>query len=55
MLAAEGLKHALGSHFNLYLLAVILLIMAGGVAASLLEAPRPRPARERHRPAAFQG
>lgn len=55
MLAAESLKHALGSHFNLYLLAVILLIMAGGVAASLLEAPRPRPAGVRRGPAAFQG
>ena len=36
MLLAEWLKLALGKHFNLYLLTVILLILAGGVAASLL-------------------
>jgi tellurite resistance protein TerC len=36
MLLAEWLKLALGKHFNLYLLTVILLTLAGGVAASLL-------------------
>jgi tellurite resistance protein TerC len=44
MLLAEWLKLALGKHFNLYLLAVILAILAGGVAASLL-AERRRPGR----------
>ena len=36
MLLAEWLKLALGKHFNLYLLTVVLSILAGGVAASLL-------------------
>ncbi len=36
MLAAHWLKAAVGSHFNFYLLALILLILAGGVIASLL-------------------
>ena len=36
MLLAEWLKLALGKHFNLFLLTVILLILAGGVAASVL-------------------
>ncbi len=36
MLLAEWLKLALGKHFNLYLLTVVLLILAAGVAASLL-------------------
>jgi tellurite resistance protein TerC len=36
MLLAEWLKLALGKHFNLYLLAVILSILAAGVAASVL-------------------
>jgi tellurite resistance protein TerC len=42
MLAAEWLKHALGPHFNLYLLAVILTIICGGVVASVLDARQPR-------------
>jgi tellurite resistance protein TerC len=36
MLAAEWLKLALGKHFNLYLLAVIITILAGGVIASIM-------------------
>ncbi len=36
MLLAEWLKLALGRHFNLYLLAVIISILAAGVAASML-------------------
>jgi hypothetical protein len=36
MLTAHWLKAAVGSHFNFYLLALILLILAGGVIASLL-------------------
>ena len=36
MLLAEWLKLALGKHFNLYLLTVILSILAAGVAASML-------------------
>jgi tellurite resistance protein TerC len=36
MLLAEWLKLALGKHFNLYLLTVILAILAAGVAASML-------------------
>jgi tellurite resistance protein TerC len=36
MLIAEWLKLALGKHFNLYLLAVILSILAAGVAASMI-------------------
>jgi tellurite resistance protein TerC len=36
MLLAEWLKLALGKHFNLYLLTVILSILAAGVAASVL-------------------
>jgi len=36
MLLAEWLKLALGKHFNLYLLTVVLLILAAGVAASVL-------------------
>ncbi len=36
MLLAEWLKLALGRHFNLYLLAVILSILAAGVAVSVL-------------------
>jgi tellurite resistance protein TerC len=36
MLLAEWLKPALGRHFNLYLLAVVLLILAAGVAGSLV-------------------
>jgi tellurite resistance protein TerC len=42
MLAAEWLKHSLGSHFNLYLLGLILAIITGGVVASLVDS---RPAR----------
>jgi tellurite resistance protein TerC len=36
MMFAEWLKLALGKNFNLYLLAVILAILSGGVAASML-------------------
>jgi tellurite resistance protein TerC len=36
MLLAEWLKLALGKHFNLYLLAVIILVLAGGVMASIV-------------------
>jgi tellurite resistance protein TerC len=36
MLLAEWLKLALGKHFNLYLLAVIMLVLAGGVIASIV-------------------
>jgi tellurite resistance protein TerC len=36
MLLAEWLKLALGRHFNLYLLALVLTILAAGVAASLI-------------------
>ena len=36
MLMAEWLKLALGKHFNLYLLTVVLAILAGGVASSLM-------------------
>ena len=42
MLAAEWLKHALGSHFNLSMLAVILAIIFGGVVASVLDSQRLR-------------
>ena len=40
MLLAEWLKLALGKHFNLYLLTVILSILAAGVAVSMLAARR---------------
>ena len=43
MLLAEWLKLALGRHFNLYLLAVVLGILALGVVASLLSGARSRP------------
>jgi hypothetical protein len=36
MLAAETLKHSLGSHFNLYLLGLIVSILATGVIASVI-------------------
>src|SRR3990172_13204735 len=36
MLLAEWLKLALGKHFNLYLLSVVLSILAAGVAASVV-------------------
>jgi len=36
MLLAEWLKVALGRHFNLYLLTLVLSILAAGVAASVL-------------------
>jgi tellurite resistance protein TerC len=45
MLTAKWLKAALGEHFNVYLLAVVFAILAGGVVASL-RANR-REARER--------
>jgi tellurite resistance protein TerC len=40
MLLAEWLKLALGKHFNMYLLTVVLAILAGGVASSLIAARR---------------
>lgn len=40
MLLAEWLKLALGKHFNLYLLGVVLAILAAGVTASLLAEQR---------------
>jgi tellurite resistance protein TerC len=36
MLAARWLERAIGEHFNLYLLAAVLLILAAGIIASLL-------------------
>ncbi len=36
MLLAEWLKLAIGKHFNLYLLALVLFILAAGVAGSLI-------------------
>ena len=36
MLLAEWLKIALGKHFNLYLLLVVLVILVAGVAGSVL-------------------
>jgi len=36
MVLAEWLKLVLGRHFNLYLLTVVLVILAGGVVASLI-------------------
>jgi tellurite resistance protein TerC len=36
MLTAKWIKAAVGEHFNFYLLAVILLILAGGIVASLI-------------------
>jgi tellurite resistance protein TerC len=42
MLLAEWLKLALGRHFNLYLLGLVLAILAGGVAASLIAERRSR-------------
>jgi len=40
MMTHAWLKALLGPQFNLYLLAVVLLILAAGVAASLVAAPR---------------
>jgi hypothetical protein len=42
MLLAEWLKLALGKHFNLYLLMVVLVILVAGVAGSLLAERRNR-------------
>lgn len=42
LLFAEWLKQALGRHFNLYLLGLVLTILAAGVAASLGPERRPR-------------
>ena len=42
MLLAEWLKLALGKHFNLYLLMVVLVILGAGVAGSLLAERRNR-------------
>jgi tellurite resistance protein TerC len=42
MLIAEWLKIALGKHFNLYLLLVVLVILVAGVAGSLLAERRSR-------------
>jgi tellurite resistance protein TerC len=41
MLSAKWLREALGEHFNFYLLGAVLLILATGVAASLLARPAP--------------
>jgi len=40
MLLAEWLKLTLGEHFNIYLLALILSVLAAGVAVSVLSKPR---------------
>jgi predicted tellurium resistance membrane protein TerC len=40
MMTHAWLKALLGAHFNLYLLGVVLLILAAGVAASLVAARR---------------
>jgi tellurite resistance protein TerC len=37
MLAHQQIKHLLGPHFNLYLLATVILILAAGIGASLIE------------------
>lgn len=42
MFVAEWLKRLLGEHFNFYLLGVVLLILAAGVAASLIAGHRER-------------
>jgi tellurite resistance protein TerC len=42
MMTHTWLKAFLGQHFNLYLLAVVLLILAAGVAASIVAARRDR-------------
>lgn len=42
MLLAEWLKLALGKHFNLYLLVVVLVILAAGVVGSLIAERRSR-------------
>ena len=42
MMTHAWLKALLGAHFNLYLLGVVLLILAAGVAASLVAARRDR-------------
>lgn len=44
MLLAEWLKLALGKHFNLYLLLVVLAILAAGVVASLMAERRKKTA-----------
>jgi len=43
MMTHTWLKAMLGENFNLYLLAVVLLILAGGVVASLLDRDRREP------------
>ncbi len=43
MMTHAWLKSVAGAHFNLYLLAVVLLILAGGVVASLLFSRREPP------------
>ncbi len=48
MLIAEWLKLALGRHFNLYLLMAVLLILAGGVIASLIAERWERKTQENH-------
>jgi len=42
MITHVWLKTLVGQHFNLYLLAVVLLILAAGVVASLLASWRER-------------
>lgn len=41
MLFADSLKEALGSAFNLYLLAVVLMVLVFGVLASIWTGPKP--------------
>ena len=44
MLFAEKLKELIGANFNLYLLAVVLVILAVGVVASMIVGPHKKPA-----------
>jgi len=46
MMTHVWLKTLVGQHFNLYLLAVVLLILAAGVGASLLASRRERANKE---------
>lgn len=43
MMTHSWLKKMLGENFNLYLLAVVLAVLAGGVVVSLLKKPKQRP------------
>ena len=46
MMTHVWLKALVGQHFNLYLLAVVLLILAAGIGASLEASRRERAAKE---------